>query len=89
MTQEMVIHVAKTMILTTLLISGPLLLAGLVVGLLVSILQAVTQIHEMTMTFIPKILAVVITLIIFMPWMLNIMLSFTQEMFQLIITIAK
>ena len=89
MSQEFVIHIAKNMLLTTLLISAPLLIAGLVVGLAIGIFQAVTQIHEMTLTFIPKILAVVITLIIFLPWMMNLMLSFTHDIFQLIITIAK
>ena len=89
MNQELVIHIAKNTLMTTLLIASPLLLAGLVVGLSVSIIQAVTQINEMTMTFIPKIIAVVVSLIIFLPWMMNLMLSFTQEMFRLIVTVAK
>ena len=89
MTQELVIHIAKNMLLTTLFISAPLLIAGLLVGLAVSIFQAVTQINEMTLTFIPKILAVVIALIIFLPWMMNLIISFTRDMFQLIVTIAK
>jgi len=89
MSQELVIYIAKNMLLTTLLAAAPLLIAGLVVGLAVSIFQAVTQINEMTLTFIPKILAVVVALILFLPWILNIILSFTQEMFQLIGKIPK
>lgn len=64
-----------------LLISAPMLLFGLVAGLIVSIFQAVTQIQEMTLTFIPKILAVVLSLFIFMPWMLNQMIRYTTETF--------
>ena len=89
MTEELVIHIAKSMLWTTLLIASPMLIAGLLVGLTVSIIQSVTQINEMTMTFIPKILAVIVALIIFLPWMMNRMLSFTQEMFRFIITISK
>ncbi|MBN2008085.1 flagellar biosynthesis protein FliQ [candidate division KSB1 bacterium] len=89
MSQEFVIHLAKNALLTTLLVSSPLLLAGLIVGLSVSIVQAVTQINEMTMTFIPKIIAVVLALIIFLPWMMNMMLTFTQEIFQYMVDIAK
>ncbi len=89
MSQEFVIHIAKNTLLTTLLISSPLLLAGLIVGLSVSIIQAVTQINEMTMTFIPKIIAVVVALILFLPWMMNTMLAFTQEIFRLIVELAK
>jgi flagellar biosynthesis protein FliQ len=63
------------------LISAPMLLFGLVAGLIISIFQAVTQIQEMTLTFIPKILAVVLSLFIFLPWMLNQMIRFTTELF--------
>jgi len=81
MTAEMVIGLARNAMETTLLISAPLLLSGLVIGLLVSIFQAVTQIQEMTLTFIPKIVAVFLALLIFFPWMLEIMTAFTTNMF--------
>ena len=81
MTAEMVIGLAKNAMETTLLISAPLLLSGLVIGLMVSIFQAVTQIQEMTLTFIPKIVAVFLALLIFFPWMLEIMTAFTTNMF--------
>ncbi len=64
-----------------LLLAAPMLLLGLLAGLIVSIFQAVTQIQEMTLTFIPKILAVVLSLFIFLPWMLNQMVRYTTEIF--------
>jgi flagellar biosynthetic protein FliQ len=76
MTPEFVVFLGKEAIYLMLLISAPMLLAGLVVGLGVSILQAVTQIHEVTLTFIPKILAVSVALMIALPWMLQKMLEF-------------
>lgn len=81
MTAEMIIALARNAMETTLLISAPLLLSGLVIGLMVSIFQAVTQIQEMTLTFIPKIVAVFLALLIFFPWMLEIMTAFTANMF--------
>ncbi len=63
------------------LLSAPMLLFGLVAGLIVSIFQAVTQVQEMTLTFIPKILAVVLSLFLFLPWMLNQMIRYATEIF--------
>ncbi|GAA9659547.1 flagellar biosynthetic protein FliQ [Helicobacter pylori] len=68
----------------TLIISLPVLLAGLVVGLLVSIFQATTQINEMTLSFVPKILAVIGVLILTMPWMTNMLLDYTKTLIKLI-----
>lgn len=68
----------------TLIISLPILLAGLVVGLLVSIFQATTQINEMTLSFVPKILAVIAVIILTMPWMLNMILDYTRMLINLI-----
>lgn len=68
----------------TLIISLPILLAGLVVGLLVSIFQATTQINEMTLSFVPKILAVIAVIILTMPWMLNMILDYTKMLINLI-----
>ncbi|MGL2810291.1 flagellar biosynthesis protein FliQ [Helicobacter pylori] len=68
----------------TLMISLPVLLAGLVVGLLVSIFQATTQINEMTLSFVPKILAVIGVLILIMPWMTNMLLDYTKTLIKLI-----
>jgi flagellar biosynthetic protein FliQ len=64
-----------------LLLAAPMLLTGLVVGLLVSIFQTATQINEMTMTFVPKMLAVGVALLLFAPWMLQLLIDFTQNLF--------
>ena len=65
----------------TLVLSLPMLLVGLVIGLLISIFQATTQINEMTLTFVPKILAVIVVIIFTMPWMLNMLIDFTARIF--------
>ena len=65
---------------TTILLSAPVLLSGLLVGILVSVFQAATSINEMTMTFIPKMLAVAIALIVFFPWMMQKMIDFTEHL---------
>ena len=79
-----VIAVSKDALIVTLLVSAPLLAAGLVVGVLVSIFQAVTQIQEMTLTFVPKILAVSAALFLFLPWMLTTLVQFTRHVFELL-----
>ena len=80
MSTEFVTGIMLEAIKLTLLLAAPVLIFGLVAGLLVSLFQAVTQIQEMTLTFIPKILAVAISLIIFFPWMLRIITTFTQNL---------
>ena len=70
----------------TLILSLPMLLVGLVVGLMISIFQATTQINEMTLTFVPKILAVIVVIIFTMPWMLNMLIDFTTKIFNMIPT---
>lgn len=81
MTSEGVISIAERGIYTVLMISGPLLILALVVGLIVSIFQATTQIQEQTLAFVPKIVAVLIGVIFFGPWMLSYMLSYATEIF--------
>lgn len=80
MTPELVIDIAKDMIEITLVISLPMMGVGLVVGLLVSLFQAVTQIHEMTLTFVPKIVAVLLTLLFLLPWMMQKMVFYTERL---------
>jgi len=82
MTPEFVIDIARKAIQTTLLISTPMLLSGLIVGLLVSIFQAATQINEQTMTFIPKLIVVFLSLLIFAPWIMHTMTAFTLGLFE-------
>jgi flagellar biosynthetic protein FliQ len=86
MTPEFAIWVCKETIYTALLICAPMLLAGLVVGVIVSLFQAVTQIHEMTLTFIPKILVVATVMLFTMPWIIRVMLGFTRHIFSLMST---
>jgi flagellar biosynthetic protein FliQ len=80
MTPEYIITLSQETMLLVLYVSGPVLLVTLVVGLLVSIFQAVTQIHEMTLTFIPKILAVAALLLLLLPWMMQRMVDFTVQL---------
>jgi len=84
MTPEMVITIGREAIITMLLVAAPMLLSGLVIGLIISIFQAVTQVHEMTLTFIPKIVVVALSLLIFMPWMINQILDFTRRVYGII-----
>ncbi len=81
MTEDVVLSLARDAIWTTVLLAAPLLLASLVVGLLVSILQAVTQINESTLSFIPKMLAIVVVIIVMAPWMTQMITSYTTELF--------
>ena len=71
----------KSALWMTVMLSAPMLVFGLVAGLVVSVFQAVTQIHEMTLTFIPKVLAVVVGLVLFLPWMLGQMISYTTNLY--------
>jgi flagellar biosynthetic protein FliQ len=87
MTPELIVSVGRDAILTMLMASAPILLAGLSIGLIISILQAITQVHEMTLTFIPKILAVAISLLIFLPWIINKIVDFTIRLYDIIPTL--
>lgn len=81
MTEELVLGIGRDALYTTVLIATPLLLGALFTGLLVSILQAVTQINEATLTFIPKIGAIVLILLLMAPWMTQVMTSYTADLF--------
>ncbi|MBA3006133.1 MAG: flagellar biosynthesis protein FliQ [Proteobacteria bacterium] len=82
MSPEFVIDIARKAIQTTLMIAAPMLLSGMIIGLLVSIFQAATQINEQTMTFIPKIVVVFLSLLIFAPWIMHTMIAFTMGIFE-------
>jgi flagellar biosynthesis protein FliQ len=82
MTPEMVVTIGRHALEMTLLLAAPLLLVALVVGLLVGIFQAATQINEMTLSFIPKLLAMAAVLVITGPWMLNQLVSYTRSLIQ-------
>ncbi len=81
MTQEFAIYIVRETLFTALMLAAPMLLTGLAVGLFISLIQSATQIQEMTLTFIPKILAVVIVMIFTAPWMINTLLGFTHMIF--------
>lgn len=89
MTTDMVISLGHQALYTVLLVASPMLIAGLIVGLIIGIFQAVTQIHEMTLTFVPKILAVGTALIVFLPWMLRTLLGFTIRLYDLVPSIVR
>ena len=82
MSNELVLTLAERGIYTILLVAGPILLLALAVGLLVSIFQATTQIQEQTLAFIPKIIAVLVGVVFFGPWMLTKIVEFTTDLYQ-------
>ena len=87
MTAESVMTIGQQALLTLLLVSAPMLLVALIVGLLVSVFQAATQINEMTLSFIPKLIAVFVTLVIAGPWMTAVMVDYIRRLFASIPTI--
>lgn len=86
MTEAELIDIAREGVLTLLIVAAPPLLTGLVVGLVISILQTITQIQEMTLTFVPKVLLVFGSLIVFLPFMLNELSDFWKSMLDRMIT---
>ena len=88
MSPEFVIEIGRKAVQTVLLVAAPMLLSGLIIGLVVSIFQAATQINEQTMTFVPKIVAVLLALLLFGPWIMNIILPFTTDIFREIATVG-
>ena len=84
MEQEVVIELLQKAFVLILELSAPVLIVSVVVGLMVSIFQTVTQIQEATLTFVPKIIAGVLTIIILMPWMLGVFISQVNEFFDAI-----
>ena len=81
MTEAMVMDLGAEALKTTFYLASPMLIAAMAVGLVVSVFQAITQINEATLSFIPKIFSVVLILVIFAPWMMDVMLSFSREIF--------
>lgn len=81
MSGDMAIQIGRDALMMVMLVSAPMLGLGLIVGILVSIFQATTQIQEQTLAFIPKIIAVFVAILIFGPWMLNMLVNYTREIF--------
>lgn len=82
MTPETVVDISRAAVQTILLVSAPMMLSGLIVGLIIGIFQAATQINEQTMTFAPKIVAVMVALILAAPWIINLVVSYTENLYK-------
>lgn len=87
MTENMVMSIIKEALYTSMLVGGPILILSLVVGLLVSIFQATTQIQEQTLTFVPKLIVIALTLAVGGNWMLGQIIKFTTKIMNMIATI--
>ncbi|MEZ5529449.1 MAG: flagellar biosynthesis protein FliQ [Porticoccaceae bacterium] len=81
MTPEAVLDIGHEALLLTMLLAAPLLLSALAIGLLIGVFQAATQIQEMTLSFIPKLIALALALMIAGPWMLRLLVEFSQRLF--------
>jgi len=81
MSQDLIVQIFREFLKTAIFLMGPILIATIIVGLLVSIFQAATQIHEMTLVFVPKIIVIGLCLMVLFPWMLNLMISYTVNLF--------
>ena len=81
MTEQLVIELGRKALLQVVMVTAPMLGLGLMAGLAISVLQATTQIQEQTLVFIPKILAVIVAIVIFGPWMLNTLVDFVHNLF--------
>jgi flagellar biosynthetic protein FliQ len=79
---QIVVDLARNAIVLALLVAGPMLLVALAVGLIISVIQAVTQIQEQTLVFVPKLVAVAATFLIALPWALQVMVKYTTELFR-------
>ena len=84
-----IMTIVKKALITGVTVGGPILIISLVVGLIISIFQATTQIQEQTLTFVPKLIAIILVLVLGGPWMLNKLVMLTNELFQSISTIVK
>ncbi len=82
MTPESVLDIGRNALMVTMLLAAPLLLSALAVGLLIGMIQAATQIQEMTLSFIPKLIILVVALMVAGPWMLRVITDFTVRLFQ-------
>jgi flagellar biosynthesis protein FliQ len=81
MTQDLVVTLGKETVWMVLLLGAPMLGFGMFVGIVIAILQSATQIQEMTLTFVPKIVAVLVALIFFFPWLMRLLLEFTERLY--------
>lgn len=83
MTQDQALSVFHSALLVILKVGGPILLISIIIGLLISIIQAATQVHEQTLTFVPKLIAIGVILLLAGGWMIDVLSDFTHEIFEL------
>lgn len=89
MSQDAVLEIFHDALMLALLLCGPMLVISIIVGLVISIIQAATQVHEQTITFVPKLVAIALILLVTGPWMMNQMNEFTVKLFDLISEISQ
>ena len=89
MNELVIMTIVKKALITGVTVGGPILIISLVVGLIISIFQATTQIQEQTLTFVPKLIAIILVLVLGGPWILNKLVMLTNELFQSISTIVN
>ena len=82
MSHALIVDLARNAIMLALLIAGPMLVVALLVGLVVSVIQAVTQLQEQTLAFVPKLVGVAVVFLLALPWMLQLMVKYTAELFR-------
>lgn len=88
MSQDQVLSIFKEALWVTLQVAGPVLIISIIVGLVISVIQAATQIHEQTLTFVPKLIAIAIVLLLTGTWVMNVMNDFTKHIFEVIANIV-
>jgi flagellar biosynthetic protein FliQ len=88
MTEDFIVHVFREAFYTLMIISGPTLLVSLLVGLIISVFQAATSIQEVTLTFVPKMIIMAIVIVLTLPWILDVLMSFTTNLFMQIPNLA-
>jgi flagellar biosynthesis protein FliQ len=89
MTEMFALELGKNALTMTIMLAGPMMAAALIVGLVISVFQALTQIQEQTLTFVPKILAVFATLLVAGPWLLKNLLNYTTGLFNLLPSMVR
>jgi flagellar biosynthetic protein FliQ len=89
MNEDMVIKLTQDAMKTTAILSAPILISTLAIGLIVSVFQAITQINEASLTFIPKMIVVAIVLVLVGPWMLDVLTQYTTNLFESITTLVR
>lgn len=88
MEQVDVIEVGREALVVVLQASGPIMIAGLVVGVIISLIQALTSIQEMTLTFVPKIIVIFISIVFFLPFMMSVLIDFTHSLFDRMVALG-